>query len=63
MTGEEPQRAQHLERLVRAGAVRRRVRGCGEDMAEQPGLLGERLSDQPLGGREAEVGRERHAQA
>ena len=61
--GQEAERAQHLERLVGAGAVGRRVLGAGEDVAEQAGLLGEDLGDVALGRREAEIRRQRDAQA
>jgi hypothetical protein len=43
--GEEAERAQHLKRLVGARAIRRRVLGAGEGVAEQARLLGENFPD------------------
>ena len=62
LRGEEALRAQHLERLVGAGAIGRGVVGAGEGVAEAAAFFREHLGDVALGGGEAKIGRQRHAQ-
>ncbi len=59
----EIERAENLECLVGAAAIRGGVLGAREHVAEHAGLVCEHLRDVPFGGGEAKIGRQRDTQA